>query len=448
MKLLGKLCISLLSVLMVVGFIPVNDVNAAVKLSATSKTIYVGSGYTLKLKGTSKKGHAKSSSSAVKVSAVKKTKKVKVRKRVTVKVKVRGKWKKKKVWRKVTVKKKVTVKNSFYLAGKRAGSADVSVTYGKKKIDCHVTVYQPQLNTVVGYTYKLASRLSHTSNSRYWTSNQAVALVDEYSGLLMPIHSGSCIIYRKVNNKVKSQIKINVKSSGDVKVGVDVSRHNGIVNFNTLKKNNINFAIIRGGNGCHKYGTTDNNSIDLNLKRNIEGAKAAGMEIGLYWYLNSSRSKRLMLDDDAKLQGERFASRLSSLDIEKNTPIYIDLEERSALVKSGSKNTKAEFQKEMCQIFEAKLREKGFKNIGIYASTSWYKDYLKNDYFMNKVDVGEEGITSHWLAHYNYASKEGAQTPQFYYNGRLITPDIWQTGSRFRISGTGSTYVDMNYLYQ
>ena len=447
MKLLGKLCISLLSVLMVVGFIPVNDVNAAVKLSATSKTIYVGRGYTLKLKGTSKKGHAKSSSSAVKVSAVKKTKKVKVRKRVTVKVKVRGKWKKKKVWRKVTVKKKVTVKNSFYLAGKRAGNADVSVTYGKKKIVCHVTVYQPQLNTVVGYTYNLASRLSHTSNSKYWTSNQAVALVDEYSGLLMPIHSGSCIIYRKVNNKVKSQIKINVKSSGDVKVGVDVSRHNGIVNFKTLKKNNINFAIIRGGNGCRKYGTTDNSSIDLNLKRNIEGAKAAGMEIGLYWYLNSS-TKGLMSSDDAKLQGERFADRLSSLDIEKNTPIYIDLEEHSALLKSGSKNTKAEFQKEMCQIFEAKLREKGFKNIGIYASTSWYKDYLKNDYFMNKVDVGEEGITSHWLAHYNYASKEGAQTPQFYYNGRLITPDIWQTGSRFRISGTGSTYVDMNYLYQ
>ena len=447
MKLLGKLCISLLSVLMVVGFIPVNDVNAAVKLSATSKTIYVGGGYTLKLKGTSKKGHAKSSSSAVKVSAVKKTKKVKVRKRVTVKVKVRGKWKKKKVWRKVTVKKKVTVKNSFYLAGKRAGSADVSVTYGKNKIVCHVTVYQPQLNTVVGYTYNLASRLSHTSDSRYWTSNQAVALVDEYSGLLMPIHSGSCIIYRKVNNKVKSQIKINVKSSGDVKVGVDVSRHNGIVNFNTLKKNNINFAIIRGGNGCRKYGTTDKSSIDLNLKRNIEGAKAAGMEIGLYWYLNSS-TNGLMSSGDAKLQGERFADRLLSLDIEKNTPIYIDLEEHSALLKSGSKNIKAEFQKEMCQIFEAKLREKGFTNIGIYASTSWYKDYLKNDYFMNKVDVGEEGITSHWLAHYNYASKEGAQTPQFYYNGRLITPDIWQTGSRFRISGTGSTYVDMNYLYQ
>jgi GH25 family lysozyme M1 (1,4-beta-N-acetylmuramidase) len=155
-----------------------------------------------------------------------------------------------------------------------------------------------------------------------------------------------------------------------------------------------------------------------------------------------------MSSGDAKLQGERFAGRLLSLDIEKNTPIYIDLEEHSALLKSGSKNTKAEFQKEMCQIFEAKLREKGFTNIGIYASTSWYKDYLKNDYFMNKVDVGEEGITSHWLAHYNYASKEGAQTPQFYYNGRLITPDIWQTGSRFRISGTGSTYVDMNYLYQ
>ena len=447
MKFVGKLCISLLSVLMIVGVVPVS---AKVKLNATSKSLYVGHSYTLKLTGTSKKGKAKSSSSSVKVYNVYKTKRVKVRKRVTVKVKVRGKWKKKRVWRKVSVKKKVTVKNNFKLTAKKVGTATVSVTYGKSKATCKVKVIKKpsmaQLNTVVGYTYNLASRLSHTSGSTYWTSNQAVALVDEKNGLLMPVHSGSCTISRKVNGKVKNQIKINVTSSANVKVGIDVSKHNGSVNYNTLKKNHINFAIIRGGNGCHKYKTTDAQSIDLNLETNIQGAKKAGMDFGLYWYLNSSTSG-LMTSSDAKKQGENFAKRLVTLNVNKNTPIYIDLEERTALVAKGSATTKANFQKEMCQAFEKKLREKGFTNIGIYASTSWYKDYLANDYFMNKVEVGQEGVSSYWLANYNFASKTSAQTPQFTYKGRVITPDIWQTGSQYRVSGVQSDYADMNYYY-
>ena len=154
-----------------------------------------------------------------------------------------------------------------------------------------------------------------------------------------------------------------------------------------------------------------------------------------------------MTSSDAKKQGENFAKRLVILNVNKNTPIYIDLEERTALVAKGSATTKANFQKEMCQAFEKKLREKGFTNIGIYASTSWYKDYLANDYFMNKVEVGQEGVSSYWLANYNFASKTSAQTPQFTYKGRVITPDIWQTGSQYRVSGVQSDYADMNYYY-
>lgn len=64
-------------------------------------------------------------------------------------------------------------------------------------------------------------------------------------------------------------------------IGVDISRHNLGVDWKKLRSAGIDFALIRCG-----YRTSVSGEIfeDANFRRNIEGAIAAGMPFGVYFY--------------------------------------------------------------------------------------------------------------------------------------------------------------------
>ena len=61
--------------------------------------------------------------------------------------------------------------------------------------------------------------------------------------------------------------------------GVDISEHNGSVNFSTLKNNGVEFVIIRLG-----YGSNYTNQDDKRFAENVKKAEAAGMPWGAYLY--------------------------------------------------------------------------------------------------------------------------------------------------------------------
>lgn len=64
-------------------------------------------------------------------------------------------------------------------------------------------------------------------------------------------------------------------------VGVDISKQTGSVNFNGLKAAGVDYVMIRlGGRGY----STGQITLDENFKTNIEGAIAAGLDIGVYFY--------------------------------------------------------------------------------------------------------------------------------------------------------------------
>lgn len=65
---------------------------------------------------------------------------------------------------------------------------------------------------------------------------------------------------------------------------IDISQHNGIVNFNTLKKN-CEGVIIRAG---YKGYGTGRNTTDTMFIRNITCAIKSGLKyIGVYWLSQS-----------------------------------------------------------------------------------------------------------------------------------------------------------------
>ena len=63
--------------------------------------------------------------------------------------------------------------------------------------------------------------------------------------------------------------------------GVDVSYYQGEIDWDAVKADGIDFAIIRAG----YRGYTDGNiSMDSNFPQNAEGALRAGLQIGLYFF--------------------------------------------------------------------------------------------------------------------------------------------------------------------
>ena len=65
-------------------------------------------------------------------------------------------------------------------------------------------------------------------------------------------------------------------------LGIDVSVHNGEINWSKVKASGVEFAFIRcGGRG---WGEAGNCYEDTLFSKNIKGAKAAGVKVGVYFF--------------------------------------------------------------------------------------------------------------------------------------------------------------------
>jgi GH25 family lysozyme M1 (1,4-beta-N-acetylmuramidase) len=67
-------------------------------------------------------------------------------------------------------------------------------------------------------------------------------------------------------------------------MGIDVSEHQGSIDFNLISKNDVNFVIIRCGYGYE-------NSKDKKYITNFKGFRNLGIPIGIYWYSYSTSTE-------------------------------------------------------------------------------------------------------------------------------------------------------------
>ena len=95
--------------------------------------------------------------------------------------------------------------------------------------------------------------------------------------------------------------------------GIDVSVHNGTIDWQKVKDTGIDFAILRAG-----YGRFESQK-DTKFEDNYAGAKAVGLSIGAYWYSYATTP------DEAKQEAEVCISILNGKQFEY--PIFFDLEE-------------------------------------------------------------------------------------------------------------------------
>lgn len=131
---------------------------------------------------------------------------------------------------------------------------------------------------------------------------------------------------------------------------IDVSEHNGRVDWNRVKQSGYH-AIIRCG-----YGTKTDDKQFLN---NMRGAEAAGVPYGLYLYSYANSESQAKGEADHLLRCARECRGIGY-------PLYIDLEESRYAASAAL----------VASVVCSAVERAGYY-AGVYASESWWQTHLK-----------------------------------------------------------------------
>lgn len=186
--------------------------------------------------------------------------------------------------------------------------------------------------------------------------------------------------------------------------GIDVSKHQGNIDFEKVKASGIDFVIIRAGYG------RDISQKDKYFEQNYSRAKAAGLKVGAYWYSYA------VSVDDVKQEAEACLEAIKGKTFEY--PIYFDLEEQSQFAKGKN------FCDNLVKTFCNTLEHNGYW-AGLYISRSPLQTHISSD-------VAKRYAL--WIAEYSDKCK---------YDGDY---GMWQYSSKGKISGVSGN-VDCDYCY-
>jgi len=143
-----------------------------------------------------------------------------------------------------------------------------------------------------------------------------------------------------------------------MKKGIDVSHHNGVVDWQAVKDAGIEFVIVRSSYGL--------NSKDSRFAENVSGAQAVGLKVGAYHY-----SYALNVED-AVQEAANCCEAIESAGVLLELPVFFDVEDADGYKeRNGFAFDSAEITS-MCRAF---IDNVGL-DCGVYASYSWLTDYI------------------------------------------------------------------------
>ena len=204
-------------------------------------------------------------------------------------------------------------------------------------------------------------------------------------------------------------LSMDILADGATAQGIDVSEHQGRIDWNAVKASGIDFAILRVGFGAPSWG----GRVDYQFNRNISECERLGIPYGVYIYSYAFDNQQAA--DEASMVIDCLSGHNPRL------PVYYDLEDKT-IIADGRQSGIAS----RAQIFCNKISSAGYKP-GIYANLNWFNNILTDPVF-------KSGSWDHWIAQYN---------SQCHYTGSY---SFWQYTSRGKVSGISGN-VDMNYAY-
>lgn len=182
--------------------------------------------------------------------------------------------------------------------------------------------------------------------------------------------------------------------------GIDVSQHNGAIDWPKVKKAGMEFAIVRAGYGRFR------NQTDKLFAQNAQGALDAGLHLGAYWFSYA------LTPDEAREEASLCSEVLAPYRGRLGFPVYFDYEyDSERYAKEHDVSPDRELRTQLICAFCAELERRGWR-AGVYTN---------NDYLKNRVDASRLSPWELWLADYT--------------GGPDISCGMQQTGSTGRVDG-------------
>ena len=196
------------------------------------------------------------------------------------------------------------------------------------------------------------------------------------------------------------------------KRGIDVSEHQGEIDWPSVKESGVEFAFIRAGFRSSDKGIMKE---DVRFKENIQGALDNDIQVGVYFF-----SQAITVDE--AIDEAVFTINLVK-DYDVTLPIAYDMEEVSRFKDRIAWLNKSEVT-EISDAFCTVVENYGYDSL-IYANPSWIS---------SKLELSKLTERKIWLAHYT-----GSTPFEYKY-------EIWQYNDSGSVDGIYGK-VDLNIMY-
>ncbi len=193
--------------------------------------------------------------------------------------------------------------------------------------------------------------------------------------------------------------------------GIDVSSHQGDIDWQAVADSGVEFAMIRLGYRGYDSGTLH---IDEKARQNLDGAKAAGLQVGAYFFSQAVNAQEAR--EEAALALEVLDGRALELPLVYDWE-YVSLEARTGFVSGGT-------LEDCIRAFCGEVETAGHKAM----------IYFNQDLANTRLELEELEEYDFWLAMYSDELEFRHQV------------DMWQYSDQGTVPGIEAD-VDLNWYY-
>lgn len=238
-----------------------------------------------------------------------------------------------------------------------------------------------------------------------------------YRSELLQKASRNTYDFTNLNTDEKTGFKSYTDKKNGVtsRMGIDVSEFQGEnIDWEKVRGSGIEFVILRLG--YRAYGESGDLVLDDMFDQNVQGALAAGLDVGVYFFTQA------ITPGEAVEEAEFVLKHIRRYKIDG--PVVCDTEEIKSDTPRTEKNTRQEFTN-YCKIFCDTIEQAGYDSM-IYTNMKWMAFTL---------DMDELEGYEFWYADYH----DVPQCPYDY--------SIWQYSESGAVPGI-STNVDLDIWFQ
>lgn len=225
------------------------------------------------------------------------------------------------------------------------------------------------------------------------------------------------------------EIKLVPKEEEKIIHGIDVANMQGKIDWEAVKKDGIEFAMIRvgfRGYGVSSDGVDGKLVIDDSFEYNITNAIKANIPVGVYFFSQAKTEQEAI--EEANLT-------INSIKNYKITyPVAIDTEYANSTHTGRADSLSKEERTKVVKAFCERIKQAGYEPML----------YTGKYFALNNLDMGALSKYDLWLAHYTGVTQQDPLKKPSNYTGKYAMWQYTETGTANGIEG----YVDRNICYK